>query len=251
MDVSSYVLLSHEQALRRRLDITANNMANLSTAGFKRQQPMFHDFIESGTTVPDSAGSVSGADRTAYVLDYGATHDSAPGAFTPTSNPLDIMIEGPGYFSVQTPEGGVGYTRAGNLKIAADGTLVTANGQPILGDGDRPVVIPADDQAIVTITTDGTVMGKQGAIGRLKVTIVDEASVTPRGDGLMNGDNGQAVSPSATKIKTGGIEASNVQPIAEATAMVDILRAYQSSQAISQSINDMRSRAIDRLSHSN
>lgn len=250
MDVSSYVLLSHEQALRRRLDITANNMANSSTAGFKREQPLFHDYVEGGSA-DNAAGSVNGAERTAFVLDYGATHNSAAGTFTPTSNPLDVMIDGPGYLSVQTLDGSTAYTRAGYLKISASGDLVTANSQPLLGDGGRPINIPADDQSSVTIAADGSVMGKQGVLGRLTVTVFDEANVTPRGDGLMSGENGQVVAAAETKLKTGGIEASNVQPIAETTAMVDILRAYQSSQAISQSINDMRSRAIDRLSRSN
>ncbi|MBC7583234.1 MAG: flagellar hook-basal body complex protein [Tardiphaga sp.] len=246
MDVSSYVLLSHEQALRRRLDITANNMANSSTAGFKREQPVFHDYVENGT-----GGVVEGADRTAYVLDYGATHNTAAGTFTPTSNPLDVMIEGPGYLSVEAPDGGVAYTRAGYLKVSASGDLVTANGQRLLGEGGQPINIPPEEQAGVTIGADGSVIGKQGALGRMTVTVFDEATVTPRGDGLMTGDNGRILGAAETKIKMGGIEASNIQPIGETTAMVDILRAYQSSQAISQSINDMRSRAIDRLSRSN
>lgn len=246
MDVSSYVMLSHEQALRRRLDITANNMANSSTAGFKREQPLFHDYVETG-----APGAVDGADRTAYVLDYGATHDNAAGSFTATSNPLDLMIEGPGYLSVQTTDGSAAYTRAGYVKVSASGDLVNANGQPLLGDGGQPINIPAEEQGNLSIAADGSVAGKLGVIGRLTVTVLDEATVIPRGDGLMSGENGRVLLATETKFKTGGIEASNVQPIAETTAMVEILRAYQSSQAITQSINDMRSRAIDRLSRSN
>jgi len=246
MDVSSYVLLSHEQALRRRLDITANNMANSSTAGFKREQPLFHDYIESGT-----GGVADGADRTAYVLDYGATHNSAAGAFTPTSNPLDVMVDGSGYLSVQTSDGGTAYTRSGYVKVSASGDLVTANGQRLLGEGGQPINVPVEEQGSLNIAADGSVMGKQGALGRLTITVFDEAAVTPRGDGLMAADNGRVLPAAETRLKSGGVEGSNVQPIAETTAMVEILRAYQSSQAMTQSINDMRSRAIDRLSRSN
>lgn len=246
MDVSSYVMLSHEQALRRRLDVTANNMANSSTAGFKREQPLFHDYVEPGT-----GGTVDGADRTAYVLDYGATHDAAAGVFTSTSNPLDVMIDGPGYLSVKIPDGSIAYTRAGYVKISPTGDLVTANGQQLLGDGGQPINIPAEEQGNLNIAADGSVMGKQGVIGRLTITVVDEGTVTPRGDGLIASDSGRVLTAAETKFKTGGIEASNVQPIVETTAMVEILRAYQSSQSITQSINDMRSRAIDRLSRAN
>jgi flagellar basal-body rod protein FlgF len=246
MDVSSYVLLSHEQALRRRLDITANNMANSSTAGFKREQPLFHDYVEAGT-----GGTVEGADRTAYVLDYGSVHDASAGAFTPTANPLDVMVEGPGYLSVEAPDGSTAYSRAGYLKIAESGDLVTANGQRLLGEGGQPINIPPDQVAAITITSDGSVTGKQGVLGRLVVTVFDEATVIPRGDGLMSGENGRVLTAAETRLKTGGVEGSNVQPIAETTAMVEILRAYQSSQKVIDSLNDMRSRAIDRLSRSN
>ena len=104
---------------------------------------------------------------------------------------------------------------------------------------------------MLTIAADGSVMGRQGPLGRFSVTVFDEASVVPRGDGLMTGSNGRVLAAAETRIKSGGIEASNVQPIAETTAMVEILRAYQSSQKVMDSINDMRSRAIDRLSRSN
>ena len=246
MDVSALVLLSHEQALRRKLDVAANNMANTSTAGFKREQPVFHEYLEpdSGTTAP-----ISGA--TAYVLDYGAVHDASAGAFTVTSNPLDVMIDGPGYLAVEAPGGEVAYTRAGYLKISPVGDLVTASGQRLLGEGGRPINVPADQAASLAIGADGTVSGRQGAIGRIVVTVFDEAGVTPRGDGLMTATNGRVLGAPETRLKTGGIEGSNVQPIAETTAMVEILRAYQTSQRMTESMNDLRSRAIDRLARSN
>ena len=249
MDVSNYVLLSHEQALRRRLDITANNMANTSTAGFKREQPLFHDYVEEAEA-SDATGRVDGAARTAFVLDYGAVHDSSAGAFTATSNPLDVMIEGPGYMAVETPDG-VAYTRAGYIRVSAGGDLVTANGQRLLGDGGKPINVPPDQANGLTVSSDGSVAGRQGVLGRLTVTAFDEATVVPRGDGLFSGDNGRLLTAAETRLKTGGIEASNVQPIAETTAMVELLRAYQSSQRMSESLNEMRSRAIDRLARTN
>jgi flagellar basal-body rod protein FlgF len=246
MDVSSYVLLSHEQALRRRLDVTANNMANSSTAGFKREQPLFHDYVEPGT-----GGSLEAADRTAFVLDFGSVHDSSAGAFTPTANPLDVMIDGAGYLAVEAPDGSTAYSRAGYLKVSPSGDLVTANGQRLFGEGGGPINIPPDQVATLSIGNDGTVSSNQGVLGRITVTVFDEATLVPRGDGLMAGANGRVLAVAETRLRTGGIEGSNVQPIVETTAMVDILRAYQSSQKVIESINDMRSRAIDRLARAN
>lgn len=243
MDISSYVLLSHEKALQRRLDVTANNMANTSTVGFKREQPVFHEYVEQG-----GDPAVKAANTTSYVLDYGAIHDTGMGAFQPTGNPLDLMIEGPGYFGVEAPGGGTAYTRAGYVKVLTSGDLATAGGQRLLDAAGKPINVPSDQIATLSIASDGSVTSASGVIGRLGVTVfADEATVSPRGDGLLAGTGGRVLSATETKLSTGGVEGSNVQPIVETTAMVEILRSYQSSQRMSDGIEQMRSRAIDRL----
>lgn len=243
MDLSSTVLLSHEQALRRKLDVVANNMANVSTIGFKREQPVFHDMVER------SDGEVAAdAKPVSFVLDYGAVHDSSAGAFQATGDPLDVMVEGAGYLGVTLPDGGTAYTRAGNLKILESGELAAAGGEPVQGDGGKPIVIPPDAQGRLRIAADGTVEGPQGPLGRIAVTrFEDEATVNPRGDGLYDGSGGRVLGATETVLRSGGLEASNVQPIAETTQMVEILRAYQASQKMVDSLSDMRRQAIGRL----
>ena len=243
MDLSAYVLLSQQQALRRQLDIAANNMANSSTVGFKREQPLFHESVERA----DEA-AVDAAKNTSFVLDYGAIHDTAQGAFQATGRPLDVMIEGPGYLSVETAEGGVAYTRAGFVKVLETGELGTAQGLKFLGEDGRPIAVPADQAARLTISEDGTVLGPQGAVGRLAISrFDDENALSPRGDGMMIGDGARTLGAQETKFKSGGVEGSNVQPIVETTAMVEILRSYQASQRMAESINDMRRQAIEKL----
>lgn len=243
MDVSSYVLLSHEQALQRRLDVTANNMANSSTVGFKREQPVFHEYVQKG-----GDASVPEAETTSYVLDFGAIHDTAMGAFQPTGNALDLMIDGAGYFGVEAPDGGTAFTRAGFVKVLGSGDLATAGGQRLLDANGQPINVPPDQQATLSIAKDGSVMSGADVIGRLGVTVfADEATVSPRGDGLMAGTNGRVLTAAETKLTSGGVEGSNVQAIVETTAMVDILRSYQSSQRLSQAMDDLRKNAIDRL----
>ncbi|GHH23303.1 flagellar basal-body rod protein FlgF [Sphingomonas glacialis] len=243
MDISSYVLLSHEQALQRRLDVTANNMANTSTVGFKREQPVVHEYVEqSGDTAVPSASATS------YVLDYGAIHDTGMGAFQATGNPLDVMINGPGYLAVEAPGGGTAYTRAGFVKVLPSGDLATTGGQRLLDATGKPINVPPDQLSNLNIASDGSISGPQGVLGRLAITVFpDEAGVTPRGDGLMAASGGTILAAADTKLTSGGVEGSNVQPIVETTAMVEILRSYQSSQRLSQAMDDLRKNAIDRL----
>lgn len=246
MDISSYVLLSHEQALRRRLDVSANNMANMSTTGFKREQPVFREFVERGENA-----AVPAAKNTSFVLDHGVVHDGAAGSFEPTGNALDVMIDGSGWLSVETPEGPA-YTRAGALKFLESGDLSTAGGQRVLGDGGQPINVPPEQAGRVAILADGTLAGPDGPLGRLAVTVFEnEQALEPRGDGLMSGEGGRVLPAEQTKLRAGGIEKSNVQPIVETTNMVEILRAYQTSMRMSESLSDMRKGAIDKLGRFN
>lgn len=244
MDVSSFVLLSHEQALRRQLDVAANNMANVSTTGYKREQAVFHEYVENAQDAP-----VQDARKTAFVLDYGAVHDVAQGAFQATGNSLDVMIEGPGYLNVQMADGSTGYTRAGFVKVLDTGELATSGGQRLLDENGQPIAVPTDQLASLTITADGSVMAGEDPVGRLAVTsFTDENMLEVRGDGMLTGTGGRLMTAAQTKLRTGGVEASNVEPISETTRMVEVLRSYQTSQRLSSDLADMRRRAIDRLS---
>lgn len=247
MDVSSFVLLSHEQALRRQMDITANNIANANTAGFKREQALFHEYVEEVKQAP-----VEDARKTSFVLDFGAIHDARQGSFQSTGNPLDVMIEGPGYLNVESGDGSTAYTRAGFVKILENGDLATSGGQRLLDGNGRPINIPADKMRNVTIAQDGSVMAADTAVGRLAVTsFADENMLDVRGDGMLTGTGGRLMPAAQTKLRSGGVEASNVEPIVETTNMVGIMRAYQTSQRMTEDMADMRQQAINRLSRIN
>src|SRR5262245_20560073 len=111
MDSNTSILLSGEMALRRQLDVTANNIANMDTVGFKREAPVFRTFVEK---VEDSPVPAKDARKVSFVLDYGTVHDLTAGGYKPTGNPLDFMINGAGYFGVRTADGTVAYTRNGH-----------------------------------------------------------------------------------------------------------------------------------------
>ena len=140
------------------------------------------------------------------------------------------------------------YTRAGFIKLLESGELATSGVQRLLDAEGRPITVLPEQAGSLTIAEDGTVMSADGPVGRLAISgFASETQVDPRGDGLMNGVNGRFFAAAEVKLKAGGVEASNVQPIVETTKMVEILRAYQTSVGISDSMNSMRQRAIERL----
>ncbi len=243
MDVSSYVLLSQEQALRRRLDVIANNMANMNTTGFRREMPVFQEYVENNPTPP-----APGMKSTSYVLDYGSMHDMSPGAYQPTGNPLDVMIEGQGYLTVEGPDGNPAYTRAGMLRVSSKGELETSAGRRLLGSTGQPIAIPAEQAGQIRIAKDGAVTGPQGELGRLSLaTFPDESKLLPIGNNMFSAGGMTATAAPVIKLHAGGVEASNVQPLVETTQMIEVLRSYQNSQRAIQGIRDLRSKAIEKL----
>lgn len=243
MDISAYVLLSREQVLNRRLEVIANNLANSSTVGFKREMPVFHEYV---TTTPDA--QIEDARKTSFVLDYGTMHDLSQGAFQTTGNALDVMIQGNGYLNVEGPDGTTLYTRAGYIRILNGGELATANGDKLLGEGGAPIVVPPEETNKVSIAPDGSVMGSTGPLGRLAITkFPNEGTLENRGNGLWSGQGGEEVPAEEVRLKAGGVEGSNVQPIIETTTLIEVLRSYQNSKKMSVDLGDMRQRAIDKL----
>ncbi len=247
MELPNTLLLSQEMALRRRLDVTANNLANADTPGFRRENPVFREFVENM-----GGGSVRSARPVSFVLDFGTGRDLTPGTVRPTGGPLDVAIDGPGYLSVKTADGGVAYTRAGRLSVGPDGALTVAGGHPVLDASGQPISVDPTQAGDLTIANDGTIASRSGPVGQLGLTVFDDPrGLTPRGDSLLDGANGKPVAPSDVRLRAGMLEGSNVQPIVETTEMVDIMRSYELGQRLSSGLDDLRKRAIERLGRVN
>ena len=146
------------------------------------------------------------------------------------------------------------FSRATLGSNAVPGALAASLGiaRLLLGEGGAPINVPPEQAGRFAITADGTVTGPDGPIGRIAVTVFDdERALDPRGDGMMTGEGGRALAAADTKLRSGGIEKSNVQPIVETNSMVEILRAYQTSMRMSENLADMRKSAIDKLGRVN
>ncbi|PWC37820.1 flagellar basal-body rod protein FlgF [Azospirillum sp. TSO35-2] len=242
MENQLYIGLSRQMALRRQLDVVANNVANMNTAGFRGERTLFETALEAGGRKP--------TDRMAFTIDRSTYTDLRPGAFTDTGNPYDVALDGDGFLSVQTPDG-VRYTRDGRLRRDADGTLVGPNGYPVLDDGRRPIAI-ASDSSTIAIGKDGLLMADGNVVGRLNVVrFQNPQALKQTGDLLFEAGPGVEPLPAPnTRVVEGKIERSNVQGIVEIGRMMDLNRDYQAVTKMVDDGQELLRSAISRLGKS-
>ena len=243
MDNSLLVSLSQQLAAFRSMDVIANNLANVSTPGYKRETARFEEYMEQVRPAEGQKGTQS----VSFVKDAGNLRDLSQGELTHTGAPLDVAINGNGYFQVQTPAG-MRYTRDGHFSLDANGQLVTSEGYPVQGDGGAITITP--DAGDINIGTDGTISSVvNGNINQLgKLGVVDfgnDSALTKQGSNLYS--TTQAATPGTASVQQGMLEGSNVQPVIEITHMIDVTRAYQMTATLSSSQEDLMRQAISQL----
>jgi len=237
MENALLVGLSAQMALRRNMEIIANNLANASTSGFKREAPVFEELL---VPVEDDAAAMR---EVSFVRDWGVLRDMTAGPLLQTGSSLDVALEGDGFFVVRTAAG-ERYTRDGHLKLDAQGRLITADGDPILSDGGEITIPPG--QSDIKIARDGTVSTLEGQVGKFRVVKLPTGSLTKEGKNLYNADAPPTPAEN-TRVLQGMIERSNVEPVVEMTQMIEVLRAYQHSTEALNATDDMIRRATQRL----
>jgi flagellar basal-body rod protein FlgF len=229
------IALSAQTALRRQMEVVANNVANSSTPAFKGQRMVFAQWLMKEPS----------ADPVAFVQDWGTSRDVRQGGLTHTGNSLDLALQGSGYFSVETPQG-VRFTRNGRLMLDAERQLVNSAGYPVLGEGDQPIAIPPE-AAEITVAHDGTISTEAGAVGRIQVARFErESDLLPASDGTYI-TNAPAQPAEGTKVLQGMIEESNVQPIVEITRMMEVSQRYNSAKEMLDGEHERLKLAIERL----
>ena len=244
MQNATYISLSSQTALQRQMDVVANNLANLSTPGYKAEEMLFAQYLTH----------TRGTGTMAFVEDAGTARDLRQGPISKTGNPLDLALQGPGYFSVETPLG-TRYTRAGHFQLDAQNQLVTSQGYPVLADGGQPVALPPNINAI-TVGTDGTISvsqagtSSQAAVAKLQVvTFAAPQLVTPAANGLYVTDQTpDSATTATTSVQQGMIEESNVQPVVELTRLLAVSRTSGSVKDLTDEESQRQSNAYDKLS---
>jgi flagellar basal-body rod protein FlgF len=239
-----YTAFSGMQAQLDALEVLANNLANMNTAGFKEEKTFFTFLNQSLDSSPGLEELTRTVNRS--VLAHG-TMNPAVGSLNATHRNLDVAIEGAGFLAVQTP-GGTRYTRNGNLQVNAQSVLVTSEGFPVLdAENSRPITLGPGTKFI---NEDGLVSLDDAAVARLKVVAFDDLSMLEReGHSLFASRSGaETEKQSDAKIRSGYLEQSNVNPIECVTQMVGILRHFEAIQkSIHLLMNDINSKAIDKL----
>ena len=244
MDNSLLVSLSQQIAAYRSMDVIANNLANVSTPGFKRESAKFEEYISR----MNPGEGQKGVQTVSFVKDAGLVRDTGQGNVEQTGAPYDLALAGKGFFTVQTP-GGMRYTRDGHFSLDASGNLVTSQGYQVQGDGGPITITPNDGD--INIAPDGTissvVRGVGNQIAKLKVVdFADPNAMVKQGSNLYS--TGQtATAPASINLRQGALEASNVQPVIEISHMIEVMRAYEATASLSKSQEDMMRQAIDKL----
>lgn len=242
MENSQLVGLSQQTALRRHMDIIANNLANMSTAGFKSETPVFEDYV---MPMAAAGGFTGEAADIHYVHDRSLFRDYADGPLEQTGNALDMSISGEGWFVLEGPEGEL-FTRNGHFSINDDRQIVTSEGLPLLTE-DGPITITAGDTDIV-ISKDGTINTSLGAKGRLRVVeFEDEKALQKLAAGVYSAEDQDFEPAGDYRINQGALEGSNVNSIKEITSMIAVTRAYTSAAQILDNTNNLRRSAIEKL----
>jgi len=240
-------------AQQKRVEVIANNLANVNTTGFKRSRAQFEDLLYQMLQAPTTVDG-AGAQGTAGIQVGRGTRLSAvqriegQGALEQTDNPLDIAIDGEGHFAVIMPDGSMAYTRDGSFSISDQGMLVTSAGYPL----EPGITIPQDAQqlaisrtGIVTVVMDSS--GEPIEIGRIElVRFANSAGLRAMGENLhaesvASGEAmiGFAQEDGFGRVIQGALESSNVEVVQEMVDMISALRAYEVNSKAVQSSEEM------------
>ena len=240
MDNVSLLSLSYQLAAFRSIDVIANNIANVSTPGFKRESVKFEEILQQVKPGEDEKGAHS----MSFVKDAGVLRDLSGGRMESTGAPFDLAINGNGYFVVQTPQG-ERYTRNGHFTLNPDGIVVTEAGDQLMGDGGAITISPDDGD--ISFGPDGTISGKQGQLGKLRlVDFANPRALQKQGESLYS--TTQTANPAeSASVSQGMLESSNVQPVVEISRMIEVMRSYEATSQLEKGSSDMKRSAIQKL----
>jgi flagellar basal-body rod protein FlgF len=242
MENALLIGLSRQVALGRELDVIANNMANVTTNGFKARSSRFREHlmpVASAETFPRQDRRLS------YVIDAGTPLDTRSGPVEHTGNPLDVAIKGDAFLAVQTPQG-ERYTRNGSLEINMQGQLVTGDGHPVLGDN-GPITFTPQEGGF-DIAPDGTVTSNQGQRGKLRLVRFDNPQLLhSEGGNVLSSPNPGQPAGATSRIEARALERSNVKPVIEMSRLIEVNRSYSSVAGMVARMDELRRTAISRL----
>ena len=243
MDRSIYIAMAGAQQSLEREAVTAHNLANVGTAGYKGETSSFQAAYVQGQGMPTRA----------YALTASTGADLAAGTIQKTGRDLDVAIERDGFLAVQARDGSEAYTRDGALQLGSDGQLQTRNGLTVLGEG-GPIVVPPDSNVsiardgTISVTTDGQSAANVSVVGKLKLVNPAAADIAKSTDGLFRTKSGKpADADPQVSVVSGALEASNVNAVASMVDMINVARHFDLQMKLMQSVDANAQRATELL----
>lgn len=229
-----YIALSGALAQSNALDVVANNLANSSTTGFRAER------IGFGMNLAQAAGRIGDNDTIFSGLAKIAP-TKAPGDVVQTGNPLDVALEGDGYFAVDTARG-TRYTRAGNFTLNAEGKVVDASGHPLRGSSGQHITVPTDTK-MLRVGADGTIQADGNDIGTLELVRFDPKLLTNDGGALFAPVPGATPLTGTPTVMSGALERSNVNSVRGVVDLVKVQRTYDALLSAIDSYREIDSRS--------
>ena len=248
MQAGMYIAYTGARAAEKRLEQIANNLANVSSAGYKQDKTVDSGVVPAASLAAPGRMSLAGettGGQLLYSVPAAQYTDLGPGPLRPTGNPTDLSIEGDGYFTVQTING-IRLTRAGNFRLDAAGDLATFDGGKVLG-GNGPIHV---GEGALGVTSEGDVTVAGAVVGKLKIQKpADPSAMKKEGHSLFIVPQGTPLVAAGAnvRIQQGSIEEANVSPVTGMTEMVEASRMFDAYMKMMTTISELNSKASNDL----
>ncbi|MAI89020.1 flagellar hook-basal body protein [Ponticaulis sp.] len=241
MDNALLIGVNTQQSLRRRMDVVANNLANMNTTGFKAEVALNELTVQHPAYANDTPADIR------FTQVESLHRDMRAGTLTPTGNPLDFGIQEPNAFFAVSMNGETYYTRDGQFALDDLSRLVTHEGALVLDDGGNEIVFDPEGGP-PTVSDAGIIRQGNLEIGRFGVYGFETPGALEKvGNNLWSPTDQQAEAVELPKVQQGVVEQSNVNAILEVTRMIEISRAYTSASRLVQDADELRKTAINKL----
>ena len=244
-----YTAATGMNAQQANIDNVAHNLANVNTTGFKKSRVEFEDLVYQQIKAPGSPTSQEAEAPVGLEAGLGSravatARNFQTGNLKATNNPLDLAIEGQGFFQLSLPGGETGYTRNGSFTRRADGLLTTAEGEPVLGENGQIRLGPGK----MTVDQDGTIRTGETIAGRLRLVDFDESNIDRESGARFRAMPGVKPRPATGKVMGGSLEQANVGVVDRMVALTEIKRSFEALQrGATVLMNDVDGRAINEL----
>ncbi len=231
MDNGIYIALSRQTGLFRKMDMVANNIANVDTTGFQSENIMFTDYLVND----------GNRRKMAFTQDIASYRNTQTGPMRATGNALDFAIQGPGYFMIETAQG-VRYSKAGNFQLDGNGVLVNAEGFPVLDDAGQRIEFAEDDRVIAVgeagnISVNGEERANLGV-----VEFTNQQNMTQEFGTLLRADEAPQLAE-GSRVMQGVLEKSNSEPVLQMVEMIKTSRAVGNTAKYIEVMYDLQRKA--------